>query len=309
MTSTTPDTTITATLLFGDIDETKGAVRSETLTVPSPTTPEGLLDELTRANVTTSDIRSRAELQLPGDVSATSALTIVATLSGFAGRFLPTSVGDVELSPTRIAADVSDAGPKPDVIPNEIIVDQADSDDQIHYARRAIISADQNPESALRQLFRVAATRHRPGHERFPDVAHDPKAVLAGEADALSLEDMRRLGFQFRGEHRANGNIEVAPPQDPTDREQRLQHAASAPIDDVMRRLGSTTDETGERWHCPRPERHNNGDQNPSMRIVDGKTRCFRCDPEWVDSLRITLDTLKVSVDEAADWILSGRSR
>jgi hypothetical protein len=71
-----------------------------------------------------------------------------------------------------------------------------------------------------------------------------------------------------------------------------------------MRILGATTPD-GVLWHCPRPDRHRNGDANASMRVDEQGARCFRCDPEKIDSLRLVADVRGISFDEAADWILS----
>ena len=39
------------------------------------------------------------------------------------------------------------------------------------------------------------------------------------------------------------------------------------------------------------------------MRVESSRARCFRCDAEWVDPVRLTADVKGCTFDEAADWL------
>jgi hypothetical protein len=41
---------------------------------------------------------------------------------------------------------------------------------------------------------------------------------------------------------------------------------------------------------------------------MKGQVRCYRCDGERVDSLRLTMDVLGLSPDEAAAWLVEKSS-
>lgn len=295
--TTTNETSVA--LLLGDPDGSGGASRVEELKLATPVTAEGVVEQISRANISPSDVRARVELVIPPTTEAVDASVIYATLAGFIGRFVPARLADGDVHPD---AGTPAPTPRPDVIAEQVDV-TIESDltvPQVHYARRATVVLDEVPTAkALQLVADVATARRRPRHERLPD-------VTTGGAEVTRLEDARKAGLTCRGDRRKQSAGTLVEAREPSPRLQRLQSAADTPIADVLRRLGATTDESGERWHCSRPDRHSNGDQNPSLKIVDGKTRCFRCDPEWVDSLRLVIDTLNVSPDEAADWIESG---
>lgn len=298
---TTPNETTSVALLLGDPDDSGGAARVEELKLPTPVTAEGVVAQLTKSDISPSDVRARVELVMPPVVAATDAAVLYATFAGYVGRFMPVrlSDGDVNAHTPALTPPA-----RPDEIAEQLTVTaETDlSDPQVHYARRVALDVEGlTVRQSLQLLVTVAAVRRRPRHERLPDVA-------AGEGEPVRLEDARKLGAAHRSDRRKPSAGTLVEHRDPSPRLDRLQQAADAPIADVLRRLGATTDPTGEKWHCPRPDRHSNGDQNPSLKIVDARTRCFRCDPEWVDSLRLVIDTMDMTPDEAAAWIESGKA-
>lgn len=297
--TTTNDTTSVA-LLLGDPDDAGGAARVEELKLPTPVTPEGVVAQLAQSGISPSDVRARVELVMPPSVQAADAAILYATLAGFIGRFVPARLADGNVLP----ASAGNPGPRPEEIADQLTVTAGTdlTDLQVHYARRVTLDLEgAGPKDALELLVQVAAIRRRPRHDRLPDVS-------VAEGDPVRLEDARKAGVAHRGDRRKQAAGTLVELRVPSPRLERLQMAADAPIADVLRRLGATTDPTGEKWHCTRPDRHSNGDQNPSLKIVDAKTRCFRCDPEWVDSLRLVIDTLNMTPDEAAAWIESGEA-
>lgn len=296
--TTTP--TISVALLLGDPNDSGGAARVEELKLPSPITSESVVEQLAATSITPADVRARVELVIPPEVGPVDAAILHATLAGYIGRFLPVRLSSGEINPIAGAANTAD---RPEQVADhiDITADTDLSDPQIHYARRATLQLEgMDAKAALELLNKVAALRRRPRYDRLPDV------VAKLEDEPIRLEEARKVGLTYRSDSRSSNEGTVIEHADPSPRLNRLEAAAQAPIDETLRRLGATHDESGEKWHCTRPDRHNNGDQNPSLKIVDGKTRCFRCDPEWVDSLRLVIDTLNLTPDEAAEWIESG---
>lgn len=274
-----------------------GATRVVELSVASPAHPDDICAALTAAGVTPADSRTRVELVVPDAADPLDAVILYTTLAGFLGRFLPARIGDVQV---EAITDTIDPGPKPAVIADELDIDiETDaSDTDVHYARKLNLNpAGLNAGQTVQMFVGISQVRARPQSSRLPNVGD------------TNLEEVRRTAALRRAEARHATAATHVDKADVTPRLARLQAAATHPIAGILTRLGTTHDEAGENWHCPRPDRHSNGDQNPSMRIVDEKIRCFRCDPEWIDSLRVVMDTLNLSPDEAADWIESGESR
>lgn len=297
----TEHNTFSVALLLGDPDGAGGAARVEELKFNAPVTGEAVASQLEEADISPADVRARVELVMPSTVQPVDAVTLHATLAGFIGRHIPIRLPAGEVNPP---AQRRTTPTRPDVVEDQITITVGSdlNDPQVHYARRALVSLDNlTTQQALTLVNEISAMRRRPRHDRFPDVTTDG-------AEPTRLEDARKAGVAHRGDQRKTANDTLVEQREPSPRLLRLQEAADAPIADVLRRLGATTDASGEKWHCSRPSRHNNGDQNPSLKIVDGKTRCFRCDPEWVDSLRLVMDTLQLSPDEAAAWIESGQA-
>lgn len=296
--TTTPN--IPVALLLGDPDGSGGASRVEELKLTSPITSESVVEQLAAAGVSPADVRARVELVIPPEAGPVDAAVLHATLAGYIGRFLPVRLSTGEITPIASTANIAD---RPDHIDDhiDITADSDLTDPQVHYARRATLILDGlDAKTALELLNKVAAVRRRPRFDRLPDIA------VEGTEEPIRLEDARKAGLTYRGAARGTSAGTVIDHTDPSPRLNRLESAAQAPITETLLRLGATHDESGEKWHCTRPDRHNNGDQNPSLKIVEGKTRCFRCDPEWVDSLRLVIDTLNLTPDEAAEWIESG---
>lgn len=290
----------TATLHFGDIDDSGTASRSVELDLGLPSELEGtdVTSALSAAGVTAADIRSRTVLHTKG-IGATDLAVMVSALYGFTGRWVHVNLDGEMVDLPSVAAHAPAPGPRPEEPPQEVIVSGTSLTDVAPFARRALLAESVGPAGLLMLLAIVATMRRRGRSERFP-------LVLTDDGHEVRLEDARRAGSRLRSESRRAPESPLAQCMEPSSRITRMNEAAEVPIQDVLIRLGSTSDESGERWHCPRPDRHTNGDQSPSMAITaDNTTQCFRCDPERVDAVRLVADALGLTGDEAADWILT----
>lgn len=281
---------------------------------------------LRASGLTPADFRSRVIVLVPDGLDC---LIPYAALCGFAGRRIDAYAGGVVLPlsrPARDGADIPDAGrppqhlmwgqvggPDAEGVPTVRLVSAGqglvapEAASVIRYAARLRMVPPDSARAALAMFVLVAALRRRSddrfpylstGHEPVPETKDDPR-------QGIDLEQIRRAAAQYRQELRAVrlGSEVVAPvPLSPRDR--RLAEANEVPIGDLLRRLGSTPADAG-RWHCPRPDRHRNRDENPSMKVYGGnRTRCRRCDVEKVGPLKLVIDALGVTPDEAATFIL-----
>lgn len=192
----------------------------------------------------------------------------------------------------------------------------ADVVSAVRFGRSVEMVAPGHVVTAIAQFVTVAGLRRRKDGDRYPQ-------LLVPSDDGVSVVDLdgvRSQAGELRRQLRPYVS-DVAPKVAAGERVVRLQEAAERDAFEVLRLLGSTSalemaaaegetlegeqaEKAAALWRCVRPERHRNGDMNPSMRVSDGKIRCFRCDGEYVDVVRLTADALGVSADEAADVLL-----
>lgn len=275
--------------------------------------PDAALAALADSGLRASDFRARARVALSAGVDPAAAVVTYATLAGFAGRFLDVvdpagTLVPLESDPA-LPADRID--PRPELVTVGITVDDApavapdalaDAADLIHSARRVRFVAGPDALGAIVTFVKIARLRRRGDQDRFPQLVTAP----AADAPVVDLDLLRRAARERR---RAVIDAPVVAAVPLSARLVRLQTAAAVPIEVVLTRLGSARDPDSGLWRCPRPVRHRNGDQNPSLRVVSDRVQCFVCDAERVDALRLVMDTRDLTPDEAAEWLLSSPSR
>jgi hypothetical protein len=294
---------------------------------PAQLSAESMIAALEAAGLTAADLRARTLLSL--DCDAPTAVLAYTAVTGFAGRRLDALVRGALLDSAslfeagqRLAAprpastlDYLQVGAARDDI-RSITLDAALSPEDattLRWARRVRFVPATDPAVALSQFIVVVAIRNRPAGERFPFLVRGDESASPADAPlatvGIDLDDVRNHALALRRSVRSGERDAQADFIEPTPRMRMLASAAALPIEETMRRLGARHNDETDLWHCPRPERHTHGDATASMRIQRGQVRCYRCDPERVDSLRLTMDVLGLSVDEAARWLLSGQER
>lgn len=284
------------------------------------------LDALRSSGLAPADFRSRVIFLAP---PGSGCLVPYAALCGFAGRRIDAYADGAVLPFSRLGRDggeFPDAGRPPGHLvwaqaggPTAVGIPTAriepgaqglvtpEAVTLIRYAARLRLVPPDSARDALAMFMLVAAVRWR-GDDRFPYLStgtEPPPETKEAPGQGIDLESLRRAAAQYRQELRAaQRNAEIVPPRDVPAADRRLAEANSVDIRAVLGRLGSTLGEK-DRWHCPRPRRHSNGDENPSMKVYgENRTRCQRCDPEKVGPLRLVIDVLGVTADEAASFIL-----
>lgn len=289
---------------------------------------ESVLEALRQSGVTPADLRSRTVVRVDGDQR--KAVAVYAALLGFAGRRLDVTDGDQVVPIAAIEDRVSrlpDAGRPPEpvaqiqvgpVVRADLVCVTPDTGlgpdvvSTIRYAKRVrFVPATGTPRAvaAVSQLAVIAAIRARGGNDRLPYLVEGDEPVAPDDDPTqvvgLCLDTLRRGGVELRRSLRFDDRGALAPRALPTPRQRTLLAAEAVPIEHALVALGATQDPVSGLWHCPRPDRHTNGDANASMKVQKGKTQCFRCDAERVDSLRLAMDVKGFIPDEAADWLLA----
>lgn len=291
---------------------------------PKDSSIESIVDVLAKSGVTAADLRARTIVSF--SVEPFVATQIYALLVGFAGRRLDVFADGVTLhaseihnSLTMIAEDTvrPEEGeeflqvattPHPEAtnvdsgseLAGPTLVD-------VRYARRVRLATEGMTRAAMIELLlKVAAVRARNGADRLPLVCISPaEPLFDGDGDdrvarGVDLEQLRRSGNELRRTLRLDDRSTIVESGPDDSRLASLRQAAAVPIEAALQLLGSQQNPDTGYWRCPRPSRHRNGDANPSLKVQNGTVRCFRCDAEPVDALRLVSDSLNIAPDDAA---------
>lgn len=302
----------------------------EAVRVSSRPDAAATLEVLHETGLTPADLRSRTLVVFAA--AAQPSLLMYAALCGFSGRrmdFLVLPEPGEAVAALQLGAFAAGmAGPEKPATPPEFVqVGTAHPDvpsvpagselDEtqiglIRHARKLRFAPDTtDTHRTLVQFVTVCGLRVRGTAERFPLYVQpgDDLTDADGQPVGVDLDQLRRDGAGLRRAIRSDDRSAVTEPAAPTARMLHLAEAAARPLDEILVRLGSHRNDQTGLWRCPRPERHRNGDANPSTRVDEAGLICFRCDLEPIDTLRVVIDTLNIAPDQAADWILSGAPR
>lgn len=278
------------------------------------------IQALRASDLNPADVRARVLVYIDPSTAPSDAVSAYAALCAYSGRRLDVQVGDSVEPINGQALDSSsrstmDAGrpttsheivqfgaPHPSIpsVVGQVGVLEAEL---VRYARRVRLVLIPDCGAAIAQFIAVAGLRSRGGQDRFPQIVFDSTlGEEDGDGHGVDLDALRRSAVEVRRLSRSDERVTLAPRGQLNLRQKELLTAAATRIEAVMVALGSTTP-GGGLWHCPRPHRHTHGDAVPSMRVETSRARCFRCDPEWVDPVRLTADVKGWSFDESAEWL------
>lgn len=177
----------------------------------------------------------------------------------------------------------------------------------VHYAARLRMVAPDSASAALRMLIRVVALRAKGNQlSRLPVLSSGIEPLPVGKStqgQGVDLEVIRRAAEQYRREVvKASEITEVVPVPQVSPLNQRIAEANATDPVALLRRLGATSDD-GRRWTCPR-DRGDHADMVLNVR-AGNLISCKRCYPGKVGLVRLTMDTLLLTPDEAAEFILN----
>ena len=281
---------------------------------PKDTTLESISYAISQANLTAADMRAKTLLVIDG-ISIEMALSVYSLILGFAARRINISVNGeiIDAATLNHFGLISKDGGKPSEPAEYIILKNSDFKEelpidfitQLRYAKRCLLPLDTNLKETLEIFIRAAGIRIRNNGDHLPTLSKSSNANEEDESLIIDTNSFRKLGNELRRMVKTDDRGAIVRPGEVTPRDLNLEKAAKLPIEIALQYLGSYVDETGEFWRCPRPERHRNGDLNPSMKISEEKVRCYRCDLESIDGLRLIMDSLDVTPDEASKIILS----
>lgn len=304
-------------------DTTQAQQIADTHTTIHTENSNELIEELKKTGLKTSDLRAKT-LLIIGDDTPT-ALRLYATLTGFCGRYMDVSTpgGIVPGTIKHRAQKLPDAGkpqerkdtitisateePGDHQFKNGTLVHLTEQDiSEIKAAKRVHFKADRDADAytTFAQFLTLTGIRSRKGFDRLP--------IMDWGTTTEDLDDRRREGAEYKKDKPPYKTTTVEP-HEPNERQKRLMEASEQPMEELLKALGSTWREPKEHeaktmWQCPRPQSHTHGDATPSMQIQDNKVRCFVDDAEWIDPVRLVMESCGVTPNEAANLILTGES-
>lgn len=174
----------------------------------------------------------------------------------------------------------------------------------IRYARRLRLVPPGRVKPALLCFALVAGIR---GAERLPflSTGREPEPGGKDSPDqGIDLHEIRKRIGTHRRLRRPDADEIVKPGADLASY-RRLAQANATPIESALLRLGcSTADDDPALWDCPRTGPPHRKDARPSLRIRRNRARCGVCDREPLTPAQLVADTLQITPDEAASFIL-----
>lgn len=304
-------------------DGVPSSARFVDLTISEPT-PAAVLTALEGSGLVPSDFR--ADVVCSFECDRDTAVLVYAALCGFAQRRIDVIASGRIVDADkidRLARSVQDAG-KPDPVPTQVQVGVVAHQElptvlfsaqlspveasTIRHARRVRFAPASEAAAAITQFLVLAGIRARGTTDRFPYLVDGSEAAPPADSPLAvtgnCLDTLRADALGLRRRHRSGDRRAMVERPPAAERRDTLTRAAEVPIEDALRLLGGRQNPDTGLWHCPRPDRHNNGDANASMRAVKGLVRCYRCDGERVDSLRLAMDVLGLAPDDAAAWLI-----
>ena len=294
-------------------------------------TPDGVLQALAECRLTAADLRART-LFVPDATNPLRSCLMYAALVGFSARYLDyvQESSIVEASATHrllkkaatslVASDdqtpwLQVGSPYQGItsIPYGFDLTEKEISEIKSSKKVRIALAGLDSGESLNILITVCGIRSRDKTERMPFVVMDPSlpweresADEAGKniSEGFDLEDLRKKAGELRRSKKIDKRDAIVEPYEVSDLMIYLQKASEVPVEEVLTKLKTRINTETQLWHCPRPDRHRNKDANASTKVTDGLVRCFRCDAEPIDSLRLVMDCLQLDPREAAIFII-----
>lgn len=302
-------------------------VESHSQTVMHIPADKDYMAALEQSNITAPDLKTKTLVIV--QENSIEALQMYVALCGVAARLLdcatqkslhhPSAAPSVPIASVQSLGDTTVlVGDKSEISISFDDILGAEQIAQIIAAKKVVLLVGSNTDytadtekydKIVGAILTIASARTR---ECYPSVATVDatnsslvQSILSGDmSNVVDLEEVRKAGAALRRAKRVDDRSEVASPIDLSARQRYLMQAASVSVEETLMRLDSHVNAETGFWRCSRPNRHRNGDANPSSHVEDNKVRCYRCDKEPLDSLRLVMDTLSITPDEAANWLL-----
>lgn len=276
---------------------------------------DNIEDIFLQAKINPIDLKSKTLINLSNNDNKDMVLSLYSFIVGYAGRRVDIAFdGNItKIDKLHNFARKKDDAGKIELQNEEIIVGDENSKDGkiinfkseitqelvsiIRYSKKLIIKeSNVSVQQELLQFIIISSLRIKDKAENLPSFCNS-------SGDNIELDEFRKKGSEFKKRLRSIIDIEIIDRTALSERQLEIEKYDQTDIARVISFLGSKKNSELDLWHCTRPYNHRNNDANPSMAIINNKTRCFRCDTEEIGPIRIILETLSISPDEAVQII------
>lgn len=273
------------------------------------------IEEVFKENkINPNDLKSKTLVSLSSNNKKDLVLSIYSFILGYAGRRVDFAFDGQIIKIDRLhnfARKKIDAG-KIELQNDEVVIGDKDNLEGIainfkseitpelvsalRYAKKIIIKESNNSvQQELLQFIIISSLRIKDKAENLPSYIINDLII--------ELDEFRKRGSEFKKRLRSQIDIEIIERSSLSDRQLEIEKYDQVDIAKVISFLGSKRNDDLDLWHCTRPYNHRNNDANPSMAIINNKTRCFRCDTEEIGPIRVLTETLNISPDDAVNII------
>lgn len=273
------------------------------------------IEEVFKENkINPNDLKSKTLVSLSSKDKKNLVLSIYSFILGYAGRRVDFAFDGQIIKIDKLhnfARKKIDAG-KIELHNDEVVIGDKDNLDGIainfkseitpelvstlRYAKKIIIKESNNSvQQELLQFIIISSLRIKDKAENLP-------SFISNDLN-IELDEYRKKGSEFKKRLRSLIDIELIERSSLSDRQLEIEKYDQVDIAKVISFLGSKKNDDLDLWHCTRPYNHRNNDANPSMTIINNKTRCFRCDTEEIGPIRVLIETLNISPDDAVNII------
>lgn len=285
------------------------------------------VEALSGSGLTGADLRTHLLIH-PDPHDSVAAVLFATAMAGFAGRVPDMAIGAAVLNSSAVYRSVAafrseskPVEPVRAVVSGDLTVEGAIYVDfsqpfppelvaELRHAKHGVLASDgRSSVEMLTSLVVLSGLRELRRKPRFPWFLSADFSMSSEHGDlrptppenSYDLEALRRSAGAVRRVARIDVRDAVVDAGSLPPRAVRLSSAAASDMAVVLAALGA--EQVGLVWRCPRPDRHTNGDRDPSAELTDKGFLCHRCDVEPVDALRLVSDVLVLSPDEACDWL------
>ena len=261
------------------------------------------------------DLKSKVIISFDQRIDKKILLSLYSFLVGMSGRRLDfgydSNVVNVDLF-YKMSLKVVDSGKNEDIPERVTVGTKTNSSDliidykseitpeiaaQIRYSKELLIrESKDNSNNDLLNFIIISSIRVKNKAENMP-------FFIESDGNEVDLDSFRKRGSEMKKTIKSDDRSEIVDKLPLTKRQESIIESDSANMEKVLLYLNSTHNEETGFWRCTRPENHKNGDANPSMVLAENRSRCFRCDTEDIGPVRILVDTLKISPDDAVELI------
>lgn len=274
-------------------------------------------DSFTNSQIKPIDLKSKVIISFDQRIDKKVLLALYSFLVGMSGRRLDfgydSNAVNVDLF-YKMSLRVADAG-KIDEIPERVVIGTKTKSTDLVIDYKSEITPEVASLIRYSKELLIRESKEKSNNElinfiiissiRVKNKAENMPFFIEANENEIDLDSFRKRGSDMKKTIKSDDRSEIVEKISLTKRQENIIESDNIDMAKVLLYLSSIYNEESGFWRCTRPQNHKNGDANPSMVLAENRSRCFRCDTEEIGPVRILVDTLKISPDDAVDIIKS----